>query len=80
MYADDMVLLSKSKKGLDFFLKRDLLQYCLNTNKTKIMIFNCNKYHDMTFKINGKTLQMVKSYNYLGVQITNSGLFTSTIK
>lgn len=85
MYADDMVLLSKSKKGLEKSLKIVEI-YCkkwhlsINTDKTKIMIFNCNKYHDMTFKINGKTLQVVKSYNYLGVQITSSGLFTSAIK
>lgn len=45
LYADDIVLLSESAKGLQFSLNR-LHQYCsnwdlqVNINKTKVMIFN----------------------------------------
>ena len=85
MYADDMLLLSKSYKGLNKSIK--LLEvYCrkwqlqINTDKTKIMIFNKRKTADFSFKVEGKCLEIVTSYKYLGMKICNSGSFTSTIK
>ena len=70
MYADDMILMSRSQKGLAKSLKIVEI-YCkkwqlnINEDKTKILIFNCNKYPDVTFRINGKRLELVKSYNIL---------------
>ena len=85
MYADDMILMSRSQKGLEKSLKIVEI-YCkkwqlnINEDKTKILIFNCNKYADVTVRINGKKLELVKSYNYLGLLFTNSGSFSSAIK
>ena len=83
MYADDIVLLSTSPNGLQ--KKLDILQnYCndwclsVNTNKTKVLIFNkagrlINKYD---FMLNGIKLECVNSYKYLGIHFCASGSFT----
>ena len=83
MYADDIVLLSTSPNGLQ--KKLDILQnYCndwclsVNTNKTKVLIFNkagrlINKYD---FMLNGVKLECVKTYKYLGIHFCASGSFT----
>ena len=85
MYADDMLLLSKSTSGLNRSLKI-LEVYCrkwqlqVNTDKTKVMIFNKLKISNMTFKLNGSNLEIVSSYNYLGIKISKSGSFVPAIK
>jgi rubrerythrin len=55
MYADDIVLISRSASGLQRSL--DLIfKYCkkwklvVNIKKTKVMIFNCRKSSDLNFK------------------------------
>ncbi len=85
MYADDTLLLSKSVKGLDKAIR--LLEiYCnkwqlkINTDKTKIMIFNKAKMLDIPFHFNGKPLERVRSYNYLGLKVNSSGSFKTAIK
>ena len=84
MYADDTLLLSKSKAGLEKALR--LMEiYCqkwqlkINTDKTKIMIFN-KRPKNIDFKFNGQPLETVQCYNYLGLKISNSGSFTAAIK
>ena len=84
MYVDDTLLLSKSKAGLEKALR--LMEiYCqkwqlkINTDKTKIMIFNKRPKH-IDFKFNGQALETVQCYNYLGLKISNSGSFTAAIK
>ena len=71
VYADDMLILSKSEWGL----KRSLLileAYCkkwrlvINTKITKIMIFNNRTPTDLSFKIDGKQLDIANKYRYLG--------------
>ena len=82
MYADDIVIVSESKEGLQKRL--DILQqYCtkwclnVNLNKTKVLVFNktgrlikCPIYYE------GKELESVDSYKYLGIQFAASGKFT----
>jgi hypothetical protein len=84
MYADDMLILSKSPEGLQKAL--DIIQvYCnkwqlmVNTDKTKVMIFNKTKVNDV-FKYKGDDLQIVHEYTYLGVKIHKSGSFKAAIK
>ena len=87
LYADDLVLLSKSKEALqnsidalynftkDWFLD-------INKTKTKCLIFsrgrksesNCN------FRLGETTLQICNSYCYLGILFSRSGSFKEASK
>ena len=77
MYADDLILLSDTPKGLQRQIDK-LNNYCdewklnINLKKTKIMIFNRgNKLIKSEFKINEVVLENVKSLKYLGFTITS---------
>jgi hypothetical protein len=81
MYADDIVLLSTSPQGLQN--KLDILkQYCndwcltVNTNKTKVLIFNkAGKHIKHTFNFNDTQFECVNRYKYLGIHVCASGSF-----
>ena len=81
MYADDIVLLSTSPQGLQN--KLDILkQYCndwcltVNTNKTKVLIFNkAGKHIKHTFNLIDTQLECVNRYKYLGIHFCASGSF-----
>lgn len=85
MYADDIVILSQSSKGLQNALNA-LSTYCknwklsININKTKIVIFNSRGKIDRQFEINGTVIEKVSSYTYLGIAFTSSGKFTKAIE
>ena len=78
MYADDLALLSLSKEGLQNGLDK-LSIYCskwnltINTAKTQIIIFNKSGhiFRDLNFNINGRPLEVVKEYPYLGIVFEN---------
>ena len=83
LYADDLVILSKSKQGLDKCLK--ILEsfntkWLLNINykKTKIIIFHKTgrKQKNLSFYINITSTEIVQEYTYLGIIINSSGTFT----
>ena len=87
MYADDLVLLSRSKEGLQSCLNQ-LESYCckwkleVNISKTQVMIFNKGgkviKNHSFTY---GKSeLSLVQKYKYLGFYLSASGVFTNGIE
>jgi exonuclease III len=84
MYADDVLLLSQSAKGLQNSLDK-LNIYCkkwrlkINTTKTKTIIFNCRK-SDHTFKLGNQILQDSDRVCYLGFMLTPSGKFKATQK
>ena len=80
LWADDILMLSESKAGLQ--AKLDALEkYCdtnklsVNTKKTQCMIFNKTgrllKHHIFTYK--KTTLECVREYKYLGFVVTPSG-------
>ena len=78
-WADDLVLLAKSKEDLNKMLKI-LEEYCreneiaINTKKTKCMIFNkTGRTMRRAFFLNGVQLECVRSYKYLGFVLTPSG-------
>ena len=87
MYADDLVLMSKSAEGLQICLNK-LNQYCnkwrleVNLKKTKIMIFNQTgqlmKKHK--FFYHDTPLEITNSYQYLGIVFTPSGTFTQAAR
>ena len=76
MYADDLILLSDTKDGLQNQINK-LNAFCVNSKleanvkKTKIMIFNRgNKLIKSEFYINNKLIENVKTFKYLGFTIS----------
>ena len=79
MYADDLVLMSRSESGLQILLNR-LGEYCrkwrmeVNIKKTKAMKFSGNGHKcKSVFIYNGKPLENVAKYKYLGIEFSSSG-------
>ena len=85
-YADDLIILSRSKLGLQNCLNK-LSSYCnswmlkINPKKTKIMVFQkgTNKC-DYVFHIGNEMIDNVKDYTYLGTRISSSGNFTLSLE
>ncbi len=81
-YADDLLICSESKEGLQEGLKR-LHRYCkkwhltINVKKSKIMLFNKAKKGD--FKIGTDSLEIVRYYKYLGLTIANNGKYCKAV-
>ena len=81
MYADDLLILSKSEVGLQNCLK-NLNSYTkkwkinVNLDKTKIMVFNKNGRNiHANVTLGGKSVAITSKYCYLGVILTSSGSF-----
>ena len=79
MYADDIVLLSSSQKGLQRQL-RILEEYCtewqlnINAKKTKIMVAS-NRKISAKFIYKDVELEQVDSFPYLGILFNSKGNF-----
>ena len=81
LQADDLIIFSETRAGLQNVLQR-LVLYCrrwhliLNTDKTKVMIFNA-KYEILrelnNFTFEKQAIDQVSSYKYLGVIVSNQG-------
>ena len=84
MYADDIVVLSETSDGLQKALKL-IDQFCcrwrlkINTDKSKVMIFN-NQKEKMSAFLNNTLLQQVNKYCYLGVILTPTGSFLQKLE
>ena len=82
MYADDIVLLSKSSNGLQQklnCLENFCNDWCLDVNisKTKVLIFNkAGRHLKENFILNKEPLECIASYKYLGIHFAASGSFT----
>ena len=87
MFADDMAIISVSKKGLQIGLDR-LHNYCLkwgisiNTIKTKVVVFRKGGRigKNDIWTLGGVVLETVSSFKYLGCILTPSGSFSGCIK
>ena len=85
MFADDIILLSESKSGLQCALDQ-LYEYCkkwklnVNSDKSKVMTFNKpgRSYKDI-FSLGAEILENVKDYTYLGINFTINGSFNKAI-
>ena len=82
LYADDIIVLSETKNGLQNACNK-IANFCqdwsleVNCKKTKVMFFSANgKQNKDEITYQGKTLEKVKSYKYLGILLTSSGSFT----
>ena len=84
MFADDLVLLADTSNGLQESINRSEKSYInwdlsINTEKTKIVIFNkptCGSQ----FYIYNSSLEQVKEYKYLGITLSDKSLFKETSK
>ena len=79
LYADDTVLPSESANDLQKQLN-SMSEYCnfwklrVNIEKSKVMIFSRGQLPKvMNFLYNGKQLEIVNDFNYLGVVVTRTG-------
>ena len=86
LYADDLIILSRSKLGLQNCLNV-LSSYCnswmlrINPKKTKIMIFQrCTRKCEHNFRIGNEVIDFVQNCTYLGTRITSSGNFTLSLE
>ena len=82
LYADDIIRFAKPSeelKSLD-----TLFEYCqryklsVNTSKTKVMIFRKGGIlpRDLKLYYNGKEINIVNIFSYLGVVFSTSGSFS----
>ena len=83
LYADDLVIVSKSQKGLqnNLNLLRDYSQensLYINESKTKVMVFNPNekKLNRYSFQVDTTLIENVTRYKYLGLTLSASGSYT----
>ena len=82
MYADDVVIISKSPPGLQNCLDASH-DYCqdwelnVNLKKTKAMVFSnkLRKNNKLSFTFNNKALETVSQFTYIGVTIKSTGSF-----
>ena len=87
LFADDTVLFSYSKEGLQFQLNQ-LYTYCsnwcitVNTAKTVVMFFKKHNRRTETVELlyNNQVLTVVKWFTYLGVILSYNGNFHQTQK
>ena len=83
-WADDLVLFSTSKQGLQNSLDK-LESYCntwqlsLNIKKTKCMLLSRGNAKMPNFTFKGEFLENVSSYKYLGIIIHKNGRTTHAI-
>ena len=83
LYADDLVILSRSKIGLQNCLNT-LSSYCntwmlsINPKKTKVMIFQkpAKKLIESNLHIDNEPVEVVQNYTYLGTLISSMGNFS----
>ena len=81
LFADDIVLLSYNPEGLQSLLNQ-LHSYCVkwgisvNVEKTVVMIFKTGpRQENLQFYYNGKRLNNVSKFSYLGVTLSSNGSF-----
>ena len=81
LFADDTVLFSYSKEGLQDMLNK-LGEYCkdwgihVNINKTVVMVFKKgNRPENIEIKYENTNLTVVTKFTYLGVTLSSNGSF-----
>ena len=87
LYADDLVLLSTSKGGLQRCLDK-INGFCnkwglnINPKKSNVMIFNKTgmRPRNLSFTVGGRELPITNRYKYLGTMLSASGSFTAAME
>ena len=83
LYADDMALLSPSMKGLEMLLATckeycDEWDVCLNASKSKLIYFGKRCSNLYVPILNGRPLEWVDKWSYLGVIVVSGKRFGCT--
>ena len=85
LFADDLVLLADSIKGLQDSIDR-LDEFCkawklnINIDKTKVVIFNKKpRSYQAPITLDKTELEYVSSYKYLGIVLSSNGSFKIAI-
>jgi len=88
MYADDIVLIADTPRGLQLMINR--LSECserwnlkVNTEKSKILVFTKHlrrRPRAENWNMGGESLEIVKDYKYLGVWIAYNAKFNTHVK
>ena len=84
LYADDLVLMSKSPRGLQrqlnelsaFCKKRDLT---VNVKKTKVVVFG-SRLNSTPLHYGGSPVEEVASFRYLGIELHRSGSLKTAVE
>ncbi len=85
LYADDTVIISDDPISFQSLLN-DFDNYCsewklnINMSKTKVIVFGSNKPTNYNFTFNGRRIETVKEYKYLGILFSLSGSFLNARK
>ena len=85
LYADDTVIISESKDGLQSALST-YSEYCnewrltITVDKSKVMVFSKGRQTEYSFQINNNDIEVVKEFKYLGVLFSRSGSFNAAKK
>ena len=78
LYADDQAVFAKSPRALQSLLN-DIENYSntwklrINTNKTKVMIFERGRHTQEEFYLYNTKLELVDSFKYLGINFYKNG-------
>lgn len=78
LFADDQVVFAKSPHALQSLLS-DIENYCttwgikINTNKTKVMIFEKGRRTFYDFSIYNRNIEIVDNFKYLGITLFKNG-------
>ena len=86
LYADDVVLISKTKKGLQACMNAvhkfsGEWHLEINPDKTKALIFNKKgTFLQEDFTLGPETINCTNTYTYLGIDFTSSGSFKYAIE
>ena len=86
-FADDIVILSETPSGLQNSLNKIQL-YCkrwglkINCDKTKVIEFNkpFRKIRPRSYIVDGEFIEVCKKFCYLGVEISSTGSFHSSME
>jgi hypothetical protein len=83
LFADDSVLFAQTPDALQILLNK-LEVYCtdwglkINTDKTKIMIFEKGRHTNFDFTICNRNIEVVKNFKYLGIMFYKNGSWART--
>ena len=83
-YADDVAILAPSIKGLtallsiceNYCIEWDI---CLNPKKTKLLYFGRRMETNFNLTLNGKVIEWVEEWTYLGVRLKSGKTFNCTV-
>ena len=83
-YADDTIIFAETAYSLQLALD-ELKNYCtdwkltVNEDKTKIMCVTVKRTEEPDFFYNGKKLEVVEEFTYLGVNFTKKGISNKSV-